>query len=303
MHHAFGSLAIIQNIDFNELPNIQPQKHWCEMDSKDFMLNLEDWCSIKDEYAVMAVRVALKHVPALQFLSIINDVIKGPYTEQQGVKNKVIPLPVVHKNEQKYSEVVEIMDFYEDTLKNSYEKAGVALGGTRVHVGGDQLTRERFSGAKCLRIGGINNVERFSHLGPITFELFHMMMKLLEVTFKVLYKNDSSESQGSMKAEEIRIKRTNVDPDVRKAYAADKDFVLSFVDAYIVEGLLTFFGMDTIYSAPTKHQPPVNLPPEEMKLWTKQTMRSFVTMLVPQPKTVLEVHPDDIIGKYFQNHF
>ena len=63
-----------------------------------------------------------------------------------------------------------------------------------------------------------------------------------------------------MKSEQTRIGRTSVDSDVRKAYDADKDFIVSFVDAYIVEAVLEFFGMEDVHSAPTKHAPPQRLP-------------------------------------------
>lgn len=45
-------------------------------------------------------------------------------------------------------------------------------------------------------------------------------------------------------------------PDVNPAQDADRDFIISFVDAHIIEMVLNFFNMDSIHSKPGKHLPP-----------------------------------------------
>ena len=46
---------------------------------------------------------------------------------------------MLYCNEQKYEDVVKIMDFYEDFVDETYTAAGVPK--PKVHTGGDQLTR------------------------------------------------------------------------------------------------------------------------------------------------------------------
>ena len=58
-------------------------------------------------------------------------------------------------------------------------------------TGGDQLTRERFSGAKKMRAAEINIKDRFGHLTPITFEFFHLMINYLKVFNHFLYDGKS----------------------------------------------------------------------------------------------------------------
>ena len=295
MMHAFGSLAIVQNVNFDHIPNIAPQTPWRDMGPQDFIPTSCDWISVKDEYSILISRVAGKHIPALPFLVEYDRQIRGLYSEDLSRQNKVVPQSVLIKNEQKYADVVEILDYYESVVSDVYDAAGKDSQDVKIHIGGDQLTRERFSGAKCLRIGGLNDREKFAHLGPITFEYLHMMMKMMEVVFKQLYKDHSSNSPGTMKNEQIRIKRTNIDPDVRKVYDQDSDFFVSFVDAYIVVALLEFFGMEDVHSPPTKHIPPQDATPDAMKRWTKATMNTFVKEIVPQPKLVVTVGQQEVV--------
>ena len=87
--------------------------------------------------------------------------------------HKIIPLPVLAKNDQTYSEVIDILDSYENHIAEIFNYAGKPLtSNSRVHIGGDQLTRERFSAAKRLRSCAINESETFSDLSPITFLQF-----------------------------------------------------------------------------------------------------------------------------------
>lgn len=57
------------------------------------------------------------------------------------------------------------MDSYEDHIVDIYRKAKyLNLDGVKVHIGGDQLTRERFSGAKRVRQQAATERERLLHL-------------------------------------------------------------------------------------------------------------------------------------------
>ena len=57
------------------------------------------------------------------------------------------------------------MDHYEGIREYCHGKATVQL--KFGHIGGNQLTREQYSGAKELRIWGSTAFERFDNLSPI----------------------------------------------------------------------------------------------------------------------------------------
>ncbi|CAC5424882.1 unnamed protein product [Mytilus coruscus] len=93
----------------------------------------------------------------------------------------VIPLETKPLNEQKYEDVVKILEHYENVIDELHQKANADLKDEDCfHIDGDQLTRERFSGAKRLRAGTDNIQDRFGHLHPITFEFFHLLMNFLK---------------------------------------------------------------------------------------------------------------------------
>jgi hypothetical protein len=65
-----------------------------------------------------------------------------------------------------------------------YRKANTNSDGTRVPIGGDQLSRESFSGAKRVRQQTAIDRERFVHLLPFTFDFFfHLQIAFLTMLF------------------------------------------------------------------------------------------------------------------------
>ena len=68
-------------------------------------------------------------------------------------------------------------------------------------------------------------------------------MKYVSLIFKQLYKSNSETDVGTMKCEQNRILRANVNENVIEYYDADKEYIISFVDSYIVEAVLDYFGI------------------------------------------------------------
>ena len=279
MNHAFGSAVIVQRTSFDHLSPIRPQLRFLECPVDVFLPDQQDQENITDDFIRQIGEVVVKHLPAFHFLKKIQ--LEPTREEIQGQKerSKVIPLPVLYCNEQKYEDVVKIMDFYENMLHECHEKADKEL--NSIHIGGDQLTRERFSGAKRLRIGGTTSKERLDHLSPITFEFFHLLMNFVKMILNNLYDEASVQELGTMKSEQSRILRDNVNLNVNEHYDADRDFICSFTDAYITEAIMDFFGMEDINAKPTRNIPPTTFQSEEAKVaWAKLTFGEVVEKYV-----------------------
>ncbi|CAG2210873.1 unnamed protein product [Mytilus edulis] len=196
-----------------------------------------------------------------------------------------------------YSDVVDILDSYEKIVETTFNAAGKEVtDDVKIHIGGDQLTRERFSGAKGLRAAENNVKNRFGHLTPVTFEMFHLLMNFLQGFFDFLYSDKSAGDLRTLKCEINKVMRSQVDQDVKKAYDADKDFVIAFVNAYIVELLCERFGMEDHLSVPTKNIPPEFSSVEEKKTWMNEVIGKLVDEMV-WPKKIADIQ-NDVIGKH-----
>ena len=109
-------------------------------------------------------------------------------------------------------------------------------------------------------------------------------MKYVSLIFKQLYKSNSETDVGTMKCEQNRILRTNVNENVNEYYDADKEYIISFVDSYIVEAVLDYFGMDTVNSVPGKNAPPKNK--TEVADWVSRHFTAIVDQYVGQSLSI-----------------
>ena len=142
MEHAFASAIIVQNIDFGNLRQDSPflmnhQVNPC----KDYVPSPSDLKALKYNYTVLIGRV-IENIPYFHqhFKTFLPSNISEPSHENLKVKSKIIPLAVLPKNEQKYQDVVEILDYYEKIVNEISEAGSVNLDNMKVHTGGEQLT-------------------------------------------------------------------------------------------------------------------------------------------------------------------
>jgi hypothetical protein len=88
----------------------------------------------------------------------------------------------LHKTEQNDTDVIDILDSYQELCDSTFQAAEPPT--QKTQIGGDQLTREIFSGAKRLRAAALTEIERLEELSPMTFDLFHLQMTGLSVLTK-----------------------------------------------------------------------------------------------------------------------
>jgi hypothetical protein len=271
----FGSAALIHDLHFPAASHTTPQTDYHSLTPVDLLPSTQDINCLVYDYVHMTMHVAVKHIAYFSYLKdLIPQHLVDEHVDQLKVKTGVIPLSVLAKDEQKYSDVVEILRYYKSIMSDVYRKANMDITNAKIHVGGDQMTRENFSGAKRLLIGAPTPVDKFDHLSPITAEFFHIAMKVLSVAFKRLYDAKSCREIGTMKAEQLRIQRTTVSADVSNAYAADKDFFMSFVNSYIIEAILEYFNMEDTLSTPPMKTVPENS--DDRLHWTQQHFKAIV---------------------------
>ncbi|KAK7100930.1 hypothetical protein V1264_023792 [Littorina saxatilis] len=284
--HWFASAAIVQEVDFNHLSDVKPREDLISLPTSSFIPQADDWAGLKEEFVTLIMQTLVEHLPAFQaFNKCWLDAAKASSVPNLGKKQAVVPLAVLPKSEQKYSEVVDVLDYYESFLEEVHAQANLPLeSSTKVQIGGDQLTRERFSGAKRLRCTAESPSKRFDHLHPITFEPFHLQMKILTVLYKILY-NEKSLETGTLGAEKIRLCRTKADgKDVTSHFNDCSELAISLVNAYIVEAACEFFGIqdssDKILPAHYFDKPLKSLSNEEKMNWMQTNVGDLVDSLV-----------------------
>ena len=130
----------------------------------------------KRDSVILISRVTFKYLPFFeQFGSVVQREISKPCSSNLRERTHVIPMPVLFRNEQYCQDVVFILEFYTNTVFDGYNKAGRQVTEeTRIHIEGDQLKRERFSGAKAMRDHDNDPHDRLQCLRPISFEISHM---------------------------------------------------------------------------------------------------------------------------------
>jgi hypothetical protein len=226
--HWFGSLALLDEPLFINLSDVKPQCDLMAAPVELFLPNQLDITMLLSNFGIHVGRIALKHMPFFKFFQkVLPDYIKGALSDQIAKKTTVIPLQCLPYNETSYADCIEILHVYQNLVDNIYQECQQEIPLGRVHIGGDQKTRERFSGAKRLLAGSLTPAERYESLGPITFELFHLKIKFLSVVYKILYKEDSDE-MGTMEAEKVRLSRKSVNADVKNYFEPDREFFYHF---------------------------------------------------------------------------
>ncbi|XP_053405511.1 uncharacterized protein LOC123528628 [Mercenaria mercenaria] len=292
MEHWFGSAAIVQNVSFPDLPGTHPQHDLRYLPAATFMLDEHEWNGIMFKFSLIMTRILVDFFPWLKFAkSAVSQVIDDI---PEGLKepNLVIPLPILHKNEQKYAEVVDILDSYQELCETTYEAAEKPL--QEVHIGGDQLTRERFSGAKRLRAAALSETERFESLFPITFELFHLQMTVLTTFYQILYDTQNTDSF-TLHSQKIRLLRKDADGnDVKNHYDSCRELAVSVIKAYVIEAACEQFGLPDTEVVPENIPEYQNMSNEEIKLW-------LVSQVSPIIISICSVSRDVMNGNYVEN--
>jgi hypothetical protein len=119
MTHAFGSAAIIQHVSLlHDADDCSKQR----VPPERYLPSATDWDNIRHVMVLLVCQAVRRHIPALSFLPCVTSLQGAAH-----IKSIVVPLPILHKNEQKYEDVMCIMDWYESLLSNVYLPCGIDI--------------------------------------------------------------------------------------------------------------------------------------------------------------------------------
>ena len=263
MVHMFATAALVSERSFQDVPDT-PEIPLQQLNLRHILVSRDDYMSIRTDCVELLSDIIADFLPQLPFAkAALSRVADNPQT-----KTTVVPLEVLPLNEQYYEDDVEILMYFEKLVHRIHDQAGIPLTDEhQYHIGRDQLTRERFSKARFLRLRNAFPDERIAYLSPVTFEFLHLMMNFLtNLIFRRLY-GPSDVEVGTLKHTKQRLHRNNVDPADLKKYDSNKDFFVSFFRVHVVEAVMDYFGMPDRHAQPTQNQPPAFESGEAKKAW------------------------------------
>ena len=261
MHHMFAIAAYVFNREYGHKSN-KPEMNVRRMSHNDIALKRAEYINIRSLVIRIITPIISAYMPAFKILSMA--IRNGTHEDSRHEKTTIIPLEVLPFNEMSYNDTVQIMVHMKTLAEDIHKQANKPF--VNMHVGGDQLTRERFSHAKEIRLRNMFKEERLDKLYPVTIEFFHLMMNYLnKVIYKTLYTEDIDE--GTLHSAKQKLSRHNVDPSRQDSYDSNKDLFVSYLTAMMLEAMQEFFGMDSITDTPSK-----NIPAEDDTLTKEQAL-------------------------------
>ena len=126
--HAVASCLVFDHVSSSDLPNDLPQiRNAKEKVSQAIQLTNEEMNETTRRYQTLVARIPVEFLPFLKpFAKFIEPSIKHKHSEETKKKSIVVNLPIIMKDEKKYSECVEIMGQLETWVEEIMTAANVA---------------------------------------------------------------------------------------------------------------------------------------------------------------------------------
>ena len=295
-HHWFNLLVVFSRVSSSHLQNNAPIRSLTTYPVTSYLLNENEMEDILNDFAILSSRVLCEH---LKFLSRFKDVlvkhIPHEYSKEMSDKSQVLVCGTLFKDEKKYDEMVDIMDYVQDqmrryygeALKDNQDELAEVLKQLLVIFSGDQLTRERAHGSQLVRDGCATKAERLQQILPVV-ENWHAKQTFLKMIWECLYDTHSARDVGTLYNLRQTIQRNNVPADPKKDVEACEQFMLSVTKSYLTVAAMNFFGLKTVEDEPTINAPSADLlTKKDKKKYLHATMRRFVDQFVPLHQNLL----------------
>ncbi|XP_028418118.1 uncharacterized protein LOC114543248 [Dendronephthya gigantea] len=306
--HAVATSIVFNRVSDEGLPDSGPQQSLKDCNVHQLVnINRLESEAIRSRYRILVARLLFEHFPAFAiFKPYIPGATDCQQTKNMSAKSEVVTMPILMKDEKKYSECVDVLDQLEKWTEEIYAAAGLCspsepddaapsigttsrpdqpashvppattdddpLHGVKIPCFGDQLTRVRFAGAKDLRAGCHSAKQRLDHLYPFCIVDWHTKRSFLKTVFKRLYKNSGRE-KGTLRFFREKLNRRNVTVDV-KHYEDCEQLFYSVGKCFVIEALLEFFQMDD-----TKHKPAAN-GPHSVHVLQEEYRKSYIVQVL-----------------------
>ena len=220
--HAVATSLVFSRVSSDQLPDDSLQKDVKTCNFREIVSFGDDEMKrIKSRYRMFVAKTLIDNFSELSTLKFfVSDELSLRHEHSAAMKGKseVMTLPVLMKDEKKYSDVVDVLDQLEAWTHEIYQAAGGPnestvqassdahnlvevptrpdqprahipptssdddpLKGVKIPCFGDELTRVRFAGARDLRSGCHTAKQRLDHLYPYRIVGWHTKRSFLKV--------------------------------------------------------------------------------------------------------------------------
>ena len=224
--HAVATSIVFNRVADEGLPDSGPQKILKDCNVHQLVdINQLEFDVIQDRYRILVANILFEHFPAFaMFRKVLPTSTSCEFPREMANKSEVLTMPIMMKDEKKYSDCVDVLDQLEKWTQEIYTAAGLSspekeseeasptigttsrpdqpashvppvasdsdpLNGVKIPCFGDQLTRVRFAGAKDLRAGCHSAKQRLDHLYPFCIVDWHTKRSFLKVQCAYLFKS------------------------------------------------------------------------------------------------------------------
>ncbi|CAB4003354.1 Hypothetical predicted protein [Paramuricea clavata] len=116
--HYFASNPIVERVPCQNLSPNAPRRDIIKLPHSVFLLSDEEEIKLREDFKVLVGRVLVAGIQSLSFFkSVITEHIPHKYQKEMSEKSIIVPLPMQLKDEKKYSDIVDILDYYENELE------------------------------------------------------------------------------------------------------------------------------------------------------------------------------------------
>lgn len=218
--HAVATNMVFSRISSDHLPDDGPQKDVKTCNFREIVsVSDDEMKSIRSRYRMFVARTLIEHFQELSSLKLyVSEELSLRHEHSTAMKGKseIMTLPVLMKDEKKYSDCVDVLDQLEAWTHEIYQASGLCqipqaphkasdlvevatrpdqprahvpptssdndlLKGVKIPCFGDELTRVRFAGARDLRSGCHTAKQRLDHLYPYRIVGWHTKRSFLKV--------------------------------------------------------------------------------------------------------------------------
>ena len=220
--HAVATSLVFCRVSSNHLDDNSPQKDIKSCNFRE-LVNISDdeMSQIQNRYKMLVARILFKHFTKFASMKpYISEelILSHENSEATAIKSDIITMPVLMKDEKKYSDCVDVLDQLEEWTHNIFKSSGCGkdpadqppvshplvlvpprpdqprshipsvmsesdpLQGVKIPCFGDELTRVRFAGAHDLRSGCHTAKSRLDHIYPYPIVGWHTKRSFLKVS-------------------------------------------------------------------------------------------------------------------------